>query len=126
MPHPTTLAELAKTWRLLAVQQRSLGADPQARTLEFCADQLEATLQQHDDELLTLQRAADESGYSMDHLGRILRDGKLPNAGRKAKPLIRRIDLPVKSRRRKATPCVAPQPGYHSDGLFRHITNTKC
>jgi hypothetical protein len=119
------LAELPETWRLLAVQQRNLGAEPQARTLEHCADQLSRELLRRDDELLTLQGAADESGYSLDHLGRMLREGKIPNAGRKAKPLIRRADLPVKSSRRKATPCVFSQPGYHSDGLFRHIANSK-
>jgi hypothetical protein len=126
MPHPTTPAELPEIWRLLAVQQRNLGADPQARTLEHCADQLSRALLQREDELLTLQGAADESGYSLDHLGRMLRERKIPNAGRKGKPLIRRADLTVKSSRRKATPCVSQQPGYHSDGLFRHITNTKC
>jgi hypothetical protein len=125
MPHQTTPAQLPEIWRALAVQQRSLGADAQARTLEFCSDQLTTALLQRADELLTLQRAADESGYSLDHLGRMLREGKIPNAGRRAKPLIRRCDLPVKSSRRKARPCVSPQPGYRSDGLFRDIVNSK-
>jgi hypothetical protein len=49
-------------------------------------------------ELLSLQRAAAESGYSADHLGRLLRDGKLANAGRVNSPRIRRGDLPIKAR----------------------------
>ncbi|HEX6159204.1 MAG TPA: hypothetical protein VF111_03495 [Thermoanaerobaculia bacterium] len=125
MSHPTTPADLPEYWRALAVQQRSLGAEAQACTLEFCAGQLDTAQVQREDELLTLQRAADESGYSMDHLGRMLREGDIPNAGRKSKPLIRRGDLPVKSSRRKATACVSPQQGYHSDGLFRHIAKSK-
>ena len=32
---------LPDEWRALALQQRDLGADPQARTLEWCADRLE-------------------------------------------------------------------------------------
>jgi hypothetical protein len=49
------------------------------------------------DETLNLQEAARECGYSADHLGRLLRDGKLPNAGRPNAPRIRRRDLPHKA-----------------------------
>ena len=45
-------------------------------------------------ELLSVRRAAIESGYSADHLGRLLREGKLANAGRANAPRIRRGDLP--------------------------------
>lgn len=40
----------------LAEQQRRLGAEPQARTLEYCADALWSVLRANDDELLTLRR----------------------------------------------------------------------
>ena len=43
---------------------------------------LEEALAAENDEVLTLQRAAAESGYSADHLGRLVREGKIPNAGR--------------------------------------------
>jgi hypothetical protein len=47
-------------------------------------------------ELLSLRQAAAESGYSPDHLGRLIREGKLPNAGRLHAPRIRRGHLPMK------------------------------
>lgn len=125
MPHTLTPTDLPAQWRALAVEQRSLGAEAQARTLEFCADQLTATVLHMADELLSLHRAAQESGYSVDHLGRLLREGKIPNAGRKAKPLIRRRDLPTKSGGQKGDPCTPPPSGYTSDRLFRDIIHSK-
>jgi len=51
------------------------------------------------DELLTLQRAAEECGYSVDHLSRLVRAGKLPNRrapGSRGRIALRRSDLPHK------------------------------
>ena len=64
------ISELSEEWRALAEQQRRLGAEPQARTLEYCADALWSVLRANDDELLSLHQAAAESGYTVDHLGR--------------------------------------------------------
>jgi hypothetical protein len=54
-----------------------------------------------------------------------VREGKIPNAGRKSKPLVRRSDLPVKPgstpgkiEKRRAT-------GYVPDRLFRDIITSK-
>ena len=123
-PTPTP-AELPEEWRTLAAQQRRLGADSQARILEFCADELAAALLRAGDELLSLTRAAQESGYSADHLSRMVRDEKIPNAGRKAKPLIRRRDLPTKGRKRREEPCVSNRGGYVPGRLFRDIIHSK-
>ena len=41
--------------------------------------------------------AARESGYSADHLGRLVRDGRIPNAGRPGAPRIARSHLPRKA-----------------------------
>lgn len=125
MLDPLTPSDLPETWRVLAAQLRSLGGDAQARTLEWCADQLTSAVLQKADELLSLHRASEESGYSIDHLGRLLREGKISNAGRRAKPLIRRCDLPVKASRRKAQACASPRSGYRSDRLFRDIIHSK-
>jgi len=125
MQHPTAPADLPELWRRLATQQRQLGADSQARTLEYCADQLTASFTRAGDELLSLRRAASESGYSMDHIGRLLREGKILNSGRKAKPLIRRRDLPQKAEKTPGKPCRSPQGGYVPDGLFRDIIHSK-
>ena len=78
MLDPLTPSDLPETWRVLAAQLRSLGGDAQARTLEWCADQLTSAVLQKADELLSLHRASEESGYSIDHLGRLLREGKIP------------------------------------------------
>jgi len=45
---------------------------------------------------LTLRDAARESGYTADHLGRLVRNGTLPNVGRKHSPRVRACDLPRK------------------------------
>lgn len=44
-----------------------------------------------------LREAARRSGYSEDHLGRLVRAGKIPNAGRPGAPRIRLSDLPIKA-----------------------------
>ncbi len=45
---------------------------------------------------MTVAEAALESGLSEDHLRHGVADGKIPNAGRKGAPRIRRADLPLK------------------------------
>ena len=63
---------------------------------EKCAAALEEALVSEGEAALTLQEAADESGYSTDHIGRLIREGKIPNAGRPGAPRIARGDLPIK------------------------------
>jgi hypothetical protein len=53
-------------------------------------------LNTQDDVLLTIGEAAALSGYSQDHLRKLLRTGRVKNSGRKGKPLIRAADLPRK------------------------------
>ena len=123
--HNPAPSELPDEWRALAAQQRRLGAESQARILDFCADELAAALARAGDELLSLARAAHESGYTADHLARMVRQGKIPNSGRKSKPLIRRRDLPKKTLKNEAPPCFSPQSGYIKHRLFRDIINSK-
>ena len=66
-----------------------------AEVLVDCADELEDAVREDEDETLNLQEAARESGYTRDHLGRLVRERKTPNAGRPNSPRIRREDLPV-------------------------------
>lgn len=44
-------------------------------------------------ETLSLTQAAERTGYSADHIGRLVREGRLPNAGRKNAPRVRLRDL---------------------------------
>jgi hypothetical protein len=48
---------------------------------------------------LTLTAASSLSGYTTDHLSRLIRQGSLPNAGKKGSPRIRRADLPIRPKR---------------------------
>lgn len=45
---------------------------------------------------LNLRQASIESGYSADHLGKLVRAGKIPNVARTNAPKIRRRDLPLR------------------------------
>ena len=88
---------LTASWRESAVQLRRYGAEAQAVTLESAADDVLEALAGVDDALLTLDEAARESGYSAEHLGRLVRKGRLPNAGRRGRPRIRAADLPKRA-----------------------------
>jgi hypothetical protein len=46
--------------------------------------------------VLSLPEAAARSGYTAEHLGRMVRDGRISNAGRRGAPRIRAADLPRK------------------------------
>ena len=93
---PSSLASLLSQWRTDADNLRRRGAAAQALALESCADDLERALRDRDNELLNLTEAARLSGYSSEHLGRMVRDGVIPNAGRPNAPRIRHSDLPRK------------------------------
>jgi hypothetical protein len=83
-------------WRDEAHVLRRRGAEVQAGVLEQCAEELETALRERALEALTLEEAAGESGYTTDHLGRLVRDGTVPNAGRPNAPRILRRYLPLK------------------------------
>src|SRR5690606_36206357 len=90
-------------WRERAEQVRRFAVDDRAAQLwEAAAEELERALQEAANEVLNLQQAAAESGYTADYLGRLVREGKIPNAGRKHAPKIRRRDLPRKATARRS------------------------
>ena len=94
---PASVEGLPVTWRRQAKALRRYGGKTPAVAIERCADELEATLVERDETTFSLVEAARESGYSADHLGRLVRDGKIPNAGRAGAPRIARSDLPRKA-----------------------------
>ena len=91
------LPDLPTHWRSTAEDLRRYGAGEAAATLVACATELEEAVQDTHSSPLNLQEAAELSGYSADHLGRLVREGKLPNAGREGAPRIRVRDLPRKA-----------------------------
>lgn len=90
------LRELIKGWRSEAETLRRHSADTPATALENAADDLEARLREWRHESLAISEAAEESGYSEEHLRRKIRDGTIPNAGKEGAPRILRTDLPRK------------------------------
>ena len=100
---------LPANWRRQAKLLRRYGGETPATAIERCADDLEATLVERDETTFSLVEAARESGYSADHLGRLVRDGKIPNAGRPGAPRIALKDLPRKAHVQTA-PRLAEKP----------------
>jgi hypothetical protein len=92
----STPAALIVQWRELAEMLRAEGCPEVAAARERCASELETSLHKHDNEALSVNQAASESGYSAEYLRRLLRDTPALNAGRTGKPLILRRDLPRK------------------------------
>ena len=92
-----TIEGLPADWRRQAKSLRRYGGETPAAAIERCAADLEATLVERDETTFSLVEASRESGYSADHLGRLVRDGKIPNAGRPGAPRIALKDLPRKA-----------------------------
>jgi hypothetical protein len=89
------LDQLPNQWRAKAEHLERF-APPAAEAFREAAAELERELATAETELLSLEQGAEASGYSADHLGRLVRTGKIPNLGRPNAPRIRRADLPVK------------------------------
>lgn len=78
-----------------------------ARVCEAHMRELADAVEEARNAVLTVSEAADECGYSKQHLRSLLSSGEIPNAGRKGRPRIRRKDLPppkATTRTRKNTP----------------------
>jgi hypothetical protein len=115
MLHIQDIQDLVAEWRAVATMLREYGAEAQAHALERCATELEDGLRERAVETLSLQESAIESGYSADHLGRLVREGKIPNVGRKGAPRLRRADLPIRPKRRIAAVAERPPKGHNSN-----------
>ncbi len=109
-------AEFIAKWEARANELERMGALVDGATL--CRDllkDLEALRGANEDDLLSLADAAATSGYTRDHLSRLIRDGKIPNAGRRGAPRIRRGDLPRRPR------AVAPS----QNGAYDPVTDAR-
>ena len=88
---------LVDEWRASADAFREHAQVSVAIAYERCADRLEELLEDARSTPLTLKEASEFGGYSEDHLGRLVREGAIPNAGRKGAPRISRADVPIKA-----------------------------
>ena len=90
--------DLPATFKAIASDAREYMADERAAAIwERAAEMVEQSLRRSGLELLTLQQAAAESGYSRDHLRRLIDEGTIPNAsGAEGSRAILRKNLPKK------------------------------
>jgi hypothetical protein len=88
--------DLAAQWRERAALLREYGDGNTARLWLIAAKELEQAIQAAGEETLSLTDAARLSGFTADHLGQLVKRGKIRNAGRPGAPRIRRCDLPAK------------------------------
>jgi hypothetical protein len=93
-----TRADFRSRWQATCETLRECGAHVDgAQLLDRVLADFDALVASEADEILTLDQAAGECGYTRDHLGRLVREGGLPNAGRPHAPRLRRADLPRKA-----------------------------
>jgi len=103
--NPNTLAALRERWIARREELRRFHALVDGAVLcDELLSELDRLTDAAENEALSLTRAAAESGYSVDHLGRLVREGKLANLGRPNAPKVRRADLPRKPSRQLASP----------------------
>ena len=103
------LEALPKQWREEADLLRRRGAIPLAECMESMAVDLESRIRAWLEEELPIHQASEESGYSEDHLRRLVRDEVLPDnrpPGSEGEIRIRRRDLPRRPNRTGAMMCV--------------------
>ena len=93
-----TVAELMTVWRDRQAEYASSAAMVSgAAMLSRMLQELEAALTGERSEELTISEASHVSGFSTEHLARLVRQGRIANVGRKGAPRVRRGDLPSKA-----------------------------
>ena len=91
------IARLPEDFRAKAEMARDCAASEVAAQLwEKAARAVEDQLQEALFEALPLTEAISESGYTRNHLRRLIRDGTVPNSGTESDPRILRMHLPRK------------------------------
>jgi hypothetical protein len=89
--------DLPQAFRQTAAYLREHAASEQAACAwERAAEKVEEALKDSSLELLSLEEAEVESGYTRSHLRRLLRERVIPNSGTESDPRIQRNNLPRK------------------------------
>jgi len=109
MKENSPVAALLERWQREATELTNRYSQPALAGLTSQhIRELEDALQQEADELLNLTQAAAVCGYTADSLGRMIREERLENHGKRNAPLVRKADLPRKPHLREVlnTPTV--------------------
>jgi AraC-like DNA-binding protein len=108
------VSSVTETWSQRACEFDRHGQEAAAKVMRVLAAELTERCAQYLEELLTLQTAASESGFSREHLARLIRQGTLKNRGKKGAPRVSRGELPGRpTLARAATPLqLAPTSRY--------------
>lgn len=94
-----------------------------AKLCDLVIADIERAIDVADARELTLTDAAAESGYSVNHLRRLVRAGSLANVGSPRRPRVRSVDLPRKAAPLRRTDAAAEIP--QSKGqIARSIVNS--
>jgi hypothetical protein len=93
---PDPFTALRAQWEADAETLRRRGATAQAEVLESVLADFDAAWTILQAEAVSLAEGARVSGYTADHLSRLMREGKLRNVGRPGAPRVRLTDLPRK------------------------------
>ncbi len=96
-----------------------------AGLLEEVLRDFAAVMRDYWDEPLNLTQAAAESGYSADYLGRLVKDGSIPNAGRPNAPRIQRASLPRKAGALRPAPDSRHLPAASPGQIARAVVTSK-
>ena len=101
------MSNLAEHWRARA-DELELYAPVAALAFRECASDLDRESRSDAAKVVTLSEASRIGGYSTDHLQREVSRGKIPNAGRRNRPRLRVLDVPVKPGHTCALPSREP------------------
>ena len=110
---------LINRWREEAEVFRRRGDAQRADGAESYALELQQGVEEWLHELLTVEQAVEESGYSYGTLQRRLGDGSMSNVGAKGHPRVRRCDLPRKGR--ASSPHLTDGPDLAGELLNRRL-----
>lgn len=95
-----TSRDIIARWRARGTELAKLHAMVDGAAL---VDEMLSDLEQlATNDSLTLTQAADRSGYTTDHLSRLIRQGKLTNTGKKGSPRVLASELPKRPARKLA------------------------
>jgi hypothetical protein len=89
--------DIISRWETRLIEWRQFNSQVDgAKVCEEVLEDFRAWQDAEENQLLSLKAAAEISGYTPGHLGRLVRNGEIPNAGRPNAPKIHRRHVPIK------------------------------